>query len=141
MGKVNASRVVLGGIVAGLIVNVSEYLLHDVVLKAQHEEAMKSLGKSMPAGGSVLTVWILYGFAWAIAAVWLYAAIRPRYGAGPGTAARAALAVWFFAALLPAITMWNLALMPLSPLELGWDLVTNIVAVLAGAALYKEGVA
>ena len=139
MGKVNLSRVILGGIVAGIIVNISMYLLHDVVLKAHHEATMQALGKTMPAGGSVLVVWLLYGFVWAIVAVWLYAAIRPRYGAGPGTAARAAVAAWFFGCLLPSVAMWNMGLLPFSGLEVGWDLVTEIIAVIAGAAVYKEG--
>jgi len=139
MGKINLARVIVGGIVAGIIVNISMYLLHDVVLKTQHEETMRALGKTMPTGGSVLVVWLLYGFIWAIVAVWLYAAIRPRYGAGPATAARAAVAVWFFGCLLPGVAMWNMGLFPLSGLEGGWDLVTDIVAVIAGAALYKEG--
>lgn len=141
MGKINLSRVILGGIVAGVILNISMYLLHDVVLKTQHEETMRALGKTMPTGGSVLTVWLLYGFIWAIVAVWLYAATRPRFGAGPGTAARAAVLVWFFSCLLPSIAMWNMGLFPFSGLEVGWDLVTDIIAVIAGAALYKEGLA
>ena len=38
-----------------------------------------------------------------IAAVWLYAAIRPRYGAGPRTAVIAGLAVWVMADLWSGI--------------------------------------
>ena len=34
-----------------------------------------------------------------IASVWLYAAIRPRYGAGAGTAIMAGVAVWVMAHL------------------------------------------
>ena len=34
--------------------------------------------------------------------------------------------------------MWNMTLMPLSPLEMALELVASIIAVLAGAALYKE---
>ena len=139
MGKINLSRVILGGIVAGIIVNISEGLLHSVVLKTQHEEMMKGLGKTMPTGGSVLLVWLLYGFAWAIVAVWLYAAIRPRFGPGPGTAARAAVVIWFFGCLLTSVAMWNMGLFPIGWLEEGWNLVTFIVAVIAGAAIYKEG--
>src|SRR2546426_6125035 len=37
----------------------------------------------------------LTGFVQGIATVCLYAAIRPRFGAGPSTAAIAALSVWF----------------------------------------------
>jgi hypothetical protein len=138
MGKINLSRVILGGILAGIIVNISQFTLHNVVLKAEHEETFKALGKTMPAGGSTTAVWVLWGFAWAIVAVWVYAAIRPRFGAGAGTAARAAVAIWFFSCLLAAVTMWNLGLFPLSPVELVWNLVQDVVAVIAGAWLYKE---
>jgi hypothetical protein len=141
MAKVNFARVILGGLLAGVIINISEGILHNVVLKAHHEEVMRSLGKTMPTGGSVLVVWLLYGFAWGIVGVWLYAAIRPRYGPGPATAVRAAVTAWFFCCLLAAVAMWNLGIFPVSGLELVWNLVQDIVAVVAGAWLYKEAAA
>jgi hypothetical protein len=138
MGKINQSRVLLGGIVAGIAINVLEYLVHDVILKAQHAETMKTLGKTMPEGGSTIAVWFVYGFAWGIAAVWLYAAIRPRFGPGAKTAVIAAFASWFFGPFLSGIAMWNMTILPLSPLEMVLELVAFVVAVLAGASLYKE---
>jgi hypothetical protein len=138
MGKINYGRVILGGIVAGIVINVLEYLVHEVLLKARHVEEMKALGKTMPEGGSTIAVWIVYGFAWAIAAVWLYAAIRPRFGPGAKTALCAGLAVWFFDSLLPGIAMWNMTLMPLSPGQNFAELVVQVLAVIAGAAVYKE---
>ena len=141
MGKVNLSRVILGGVLAGVIINFSEFLLNEKVMKTQWEEAMKALGKSMPTSGSAMMVWIVWGFVVGIAAVWLYAAIRPRYGAGPATAVRAGLAVWFFTCLLTSIAMQNLGLFPMSMLMLVWVLVESIVATVAGAWLYKESAA
>ena len=141
MGKVNLSRVIMGGVLAGIIINISEFVLNEKVMKTQWEEAMKALGKSMPQGGSVMMVWILWGFVVGIAAVWLYAAIRPRYGAGPRTAVRAGLAVWFFTCLLTSIAMKNIGLFPISVLMLVWVLVESIVATVAGAWLYKEAAA
>jgi len=138
MGKINYGRVILGGIVAGIVINVLEYLVHEVLLKAQHVEEMKALGKTMPEGGSTIAVWMVYGFAWAIAAVWLYAAIRPRFGPGAKTALCAGLAVWFFDSLLPGIAMWIMTLMPLSPGQNFAELVVQVLAVIAGAAVYKE---
>ena len=138
MGKINLSRVILGGILAGIVVNVSEFLLHDVVMKAQDAEVMKSLGKTMPEGGGVIAVWLVWGFAWGIAAVWLYSAMRPRFGPGPGTAARTGVAAWFFCCLLMSVAMANIGLFPLSGLELVWTLVQSVVAVVVGAWIYKE---
>jgi hypothetical protein len=138
MGKINQARVILGGIVGGIVINILQYLVHDVVLKAQHEEMMKALGKTMPESGTTLVWWIVYGFVWAIAAVWLYAAIRPRFGPGAKTAVFAGITAWFFSCLLPAIAMWNMTLTPFSPLEEVLELVVMVCAVLAGAAIYKE---
>ena len=138
MGKINYGRVILGGIVAGIVINVLEYLVHEVLLKAQHVEEMKALGKTMPEGGSTIAVWMVYGFAWAIAAVWLYAAIRPRFGPGAKTALCAGLAVWFFDSLLPGIAMWNMTLMSFSITQVVGELIGAILATLAGAAVYKE---
>jgi peptidoglycan/LPS O-acetylase OafA/YrhL len=138
MKSINWGRVVLGGIAAGVLINISEYLLNEVVLKAQMEEAMKGLGKSLPAGGTVITVWILWSFVMGIAAVWLYAAIRPRYGAGPMTAVKAGVAVWVLAQLLLCIAFANLGIFPLNGLMLVWTLVEAIVATVAGAWVYQE---
>jgi len=138
VGKINFSRVILGGILAGIVVNISEFLLHEVVMKSQDAELMKTLGKTMPQGGGVIMVWLLWGFAWGIVAVWLYAAIRPRYGPGPGTAARAGVGAWFFCCLLSMVAMMNLGIFPFSGLELFWTLVQDVVAVIVGAWLYKE---
>jgi hypothetical protein len=138
MGKINQGRVLLGGIVAGIVINILAPVVHDVFLKAEHAAAMQALNKTMPEGGSVMAVWIIYGFVWGIAAVWLYAAIRPRFGPGAKTAVIAAATTWFFGAFLSGIAMWNLTIFPLSPLEMVLELVASILAVLAGAAIYKE---
>ena len=91
-----------------------------------------------PRGGAVTAVWTLWGFALGIAAVWLYAAIRPRYGAGAGTAVRAGVAVWFFTSLLAIIAMRAMGLFAISVLALLWTLAECIAATLAGAWLYRE---
>ncbi len=74
--------------------------------------------------------------------VWLYAAIRPRYGAGPKTAVWAGLAVWVAGVLLPnAVFMGAAGLFPasLTVMTTAAGIVELVVATLAGAALYKEG--
>ena len=138
MGKMNASRVILGGIVAGIVANILEYLLHEVILKAEHAEAMKALGKTMPEGGSTIVVWLIYGFAWGIATIALYAGIRPRFGPGPMTAIRAAVLSWFLGSFLMGVAMWNMTVMAFSGTTAVGELVIAIVATLAGAAVYKE---
>lgn len=140
MRGINWGRVFLGGIVAGIVVNIGEFLLNAVVLKNDWDAAMKALNKSMPMTGSAMTVWMVFGLVVGIASVWLYAAIRPRYGAGPGTAVKAAVAAWFFLTLLSSVAQANMGLFPSRILTVAtiWGLVELIIATLIGAWLYKE---
>jgi len=142
MGRINWGRVFLGGIVAGIVVNLSEMILNSVVVKKDWEEAMRALGKDPAAamGGSAMAIWILWGFLAGIGAVWLYAAIRPRYGAGAKTAAIAGVGAWFFAGFLSNLAMMNIGLFPqrITMIGLVWSLVEMIVATIAGAWVYKE---
>jgi hypothetical protein len=139
MKGVNLGRVILGGIVAGIIINISEFVLNEKVLKNDWDTALKAMGKSM-SGDSAILIWILFGFALGIGAVWLYAAIRPRYGAGAGTAVRAGIAVWFFESLLATVAQANLGLFPKNILMTAtiWGLVELIIATVIGAWLYRE---
>lgn len=62
MSRINWGRVFLGGLVAGLVINVSETLLNAVVVKRDWEEAMRALGKDPAAAmaGSAIAIWILW---------------------------------------------------------------------------------
>ena len=140
MGKVNWGRVILGGLVAGVVINLSEWLLNDVVMKEKWLAAMTALGKAPATTTSHIVVWNLWGFLTGLGAVWLYAAIRPRYGPGAATAVKAGIAVWFFAHVLPAIVMMNLSLFPRGTMTIPvvWTLVESILAAVAGGWVYKE---
>jgi hypothetical protein len=138
MKGINFGRVILGGLLAGVVNNIFGYLINDVILKADHEAAFKALGKTMPEGGTTLVTWIIMGFVFGIAAVWLYAAIRPRYGAGVGTAVRAGVANWFFSCVYMTIVVTNLGVFAFNATQLCLDLVATVIAVVAGAWLYKE---
>lgn len=140
MGSVNRGRVILGGLVAGIVINIGEFICNDVLFGEGWKAAMTALGRTMPTGGKVIAVWLVWGFLLGLGLVWLYAAIRPRYGAGPRTAVCAALAVWFFVSLLSSLAMCNLDLVPRDLLAKtsAWSLVEYIVASLAGAWAYQE---
>jgi hypothetical protein len=140
MGKINWGRVILGGLAAGIVINLSEWLLNGVVLKEQWAESMKALGKSGEVTANQIIVWNIWGFLLGIGLVWLYAAIRPRFGPGAGTAVKAGLAVWFFAHFLWTLGSWNMGLFPQNALMIGvaWVLVETILAAVVGGWLYKE---
>jgi hypothetical protein len=139
VGKINWSRVTLGGIVAGLVMNVSQFILTVPVLGTQMQAELRKRTLP-PMGGRAMTFYIIMDFIVGILTVWLYAAIRPRYGPGPKTAIYAGLAVWFLAYLrsrlgLVALGVFSTGLMAFAVL---WAFVEMILASLAGAWLYRE---
>ena len=139
MSKINIGRVIMGGLLAGLIINIFEYVLNGVVLHDQWEALVAA--HNLPIMGMNEIIWFnVWGFALGIVAVFTYAAIRPRFGAGAKTAVFAALLTWVTAYVfcdgMPTIV-------GLFPLQLmltlvGVGLIEIIVATIAGAWLYKE---
>ena len=139
MGKINKGRVLLGGLLAGLVINIIEFVVHQVILGEQWHEAVAALNLQ-PWSRVEFVVWAVMMFLVGIFIVWLYAAIRPRYGAGPKTAVCAGFAVWF---ILWLIGFGGMIFMDLLPCNLvgtgvGLGLVEVVVAALAGGWVYKE---
>jgi hypothetical protein len=139
--KVNLSRVILGGIVAGTVVNLSEWALHDMVMREEFRSALGSLGRQNPEDIRTVVWWNVWGYILGITAVWLYAAIRTRYGPGIATALRAGVAVWILSCVLMTITMANLRLFPFMPMAFLWSLFGDLIGTVAGAWVYKEALA
>ncbi|HZQ17296.1 MAG TPA: hypothetical protein VFA90_01145 [Terriglobales bacterium] len=140
MAHTNRVRVVLGGLLAGVVINITEYIENGIVLKADWGQAMQALGKSPQLTGSAIAIYNLWGFLAGIAALWIYAAIRPRYGAGPGTAARAGFAAWILAGLLAALANYPSGLFPTRLLVITTivGLIEMVIATIIGASIYKE---
>ena len=138
MNKINWGRVLLGGLVAGLIMNIVEYVFHTYVIAQQEGEAMNVLNAHMMNGA--IPVFLALGFVTGIVAIWLYAAARPRYGAGAKTAVLIAIGVWILGYAIPdiGVAFEGLSPMRLMCLEAVVGLVEVIVATVAGAALYME---
>lgn len=139
MGKINSARVFLGGLLAGLVINIGEYILNVPVLGAQWDAAMQALNRP-PIGGNQIVWFVITGFVLGIAAVWFYAAIRPRFGPGPRTALLAGFAVWFFAGLLWGVNALVMGVFPKGPVLTStvWGLFELPIATAIGAWLYRE---
>ena len=139
MGKINFGRVLLGGLVAGFILNVGEFLLNTIVLQQQHQEFLKRCGFPEP-GTKFLVIVVTITFVLGIVIVLGYAAIRPRFGAGPKTAIIAGLFAWFGVVVFGNIIFAGLGMAPVNlvAMVIGWELVEYLLATLVGAALYKE---
>ena len=139
MANINTRGVVLGGLIAGLVINISEYILNEPVLGAQFAAVMTAHNLP-PVSGNAIVLFLIYGFALGLALVWLYAAVRPRFGPGPKTAAIAGAAVWFFAYFTGALNFGAIGLLPTGLLLIGllWGFVELVIAALVGGWLYSE---
>ncbi len=123
----NVSGIIKGGLVAGLLINVSEFVLNMMVMP-------------MPEGaGGSIGFWVVYAFVMGLLTAYLYALIRPRCGAGPKTGVCAGLLVWALHTLLPAGGMWNMGMAPDGlPLMLAWTGVELALAGVLAGMLYSE---
>lgn len=134
----NTGGVIKGGLLAGLVLNITEGVLHGVLLRPQWTEVMNATGMTEPP--SLMAFYVVGGFAVGILAVWLYAAVRPRLGAGPGTAVKVGLVVWALGWVWMTVPMalGGLAPWSLAGITLIAALIELPVATVAGAWLYKE---
>jgi uncharacterized membrane protein len=138
--KINGIRVIMGGLLAGAVIIVCEYIVNSVLLARRWATTMRALGKHPPTGPNEMTSFIIWGFLVGLFAIWLYAAIRPRYGAGPRTAIMAGVAVWVLAYLLGAIPAAALHIFSHHLIVYGIlvGLVEAVAGTLLGAWIYKE---
>jgi len=131
----NIARLILGGMAAGLVINAVEYLTHGVLLDPQWTAAFGALGKT-PTGWSTF---IPSNFLVGIIALWVYSRFRPKYGPGPKTAVRAALAMWIVFWVIPTMALQPMNLFPNALLfaTIAIGLLDSIPAVLLGAWIYR----
>ena len=140
MGKINATRVLLGGLLAGLVINISEWFWNGVVFMKDMQDAMAAINKPMDTGGGFMAIMLAWGFLIGILSVWVYAAIRPRFGAGAKTALRTGLMLWLLVYVQVTISFSPMGIIPARLMLLGLpiSLVEIVLATLAGAWVYKE---
>ncbi len=139
MAKINLVRVFVGGLIAGVVINIGEYIFNVMLFGQVMEDAMKNLGRP-PLGNEAMAFYILLSFGLGIVMIWLYAAIRPRFGPGPATAVCAGLVVWALAYLYSSTGMLPLKLFPRRLLFWGtvWGFFELPIAAVIGAWIYKE---
>ncbi len=140
MGKINWARVFLGGLLAGVIINVFEFVTNSVFLAAEWEVMMKALGRTTLPSASGAVIFLIWGFLSGIGAIWLYAAARPRFGPGVKTAALTGFAFWVLTTVLCAIDEAGVGLYRprLLIILVLVCLVQSVLASIAGAWVYKE---
>jgi hypothetical protein len=138
---INSGKVVAGGLLAGLLFNAGDFLINGVLMADDYAASMSRLGLD-PAAMATPTVamsWIVVDFLFGLIAVWTYAAIRPRFGAGPKTAVLAAVPMFAGATLV----MYGFTSMGVFTFDVLWkgtlfSVVNVAIGSIAGAWVYSE---
>lgn len=139
MGRISITRMFLGGLLAGLVICFGEYIMGWLILGGQWAEVLAEAGTGDLGAGqiaSLAVIALLYG----IALIWIYAAIRPRFGPGPKTAIVAGLTMWVVAYFLVCAYVIVIDVYPPGLLVAAavWGLFELPIAAVAGACLYQE---
>jgi hypothetical protein len=139
---INTSKVLIGGLAAGVVMNVVGFLVNGLLLGKRMEAEMIAVAPTLQGrgmGAGAMTARVITSFVVGILLVWIYAAIRPRFGAGPRTAVYAALVVWLCGFLfyldwlyVDLMTAGTYAIVSVVML------ITLLIAAWVGAMLYKE---
>lgn len=137
----NIKKVVAGGVVAGIIVNVVDFISNYALgarMKAEADAFKPGISDQMMTSSAMVS-YIIMDLVLGIALVWTYAAVRPRFGPGPRTAFYTALLFW----LLGLIFNSGYRQMGMMSAGLWWTfaiiwLVNFSIATQAGAAIYSE---
>jgi hypothetical protein len=137
MGKINVGKVIVGGLVAGAVMNVLDYVINEMLLKDLMTATMTARNID-PATMSIPTMVVL-DFAMGLLLVFTYAAIRTRFGPGPKTALVAGVLLSLITSTLAAYFVgmgfftWH-EWVPNAALST----VNMCLSALVGCALYKE---
>jgi len=140
MTKINWARLIIGGIVAAVILFVTDGLMHEMILKSDWSSVYAGLRAAEPAPhASSMLYFAVFEIGRGMFCILVYVLMRPFFGAGPKTAVLAAIAGWLAFSLAGPAQFIPLGFfsVPLWLKMSGLQLVTTIIGTLAGAALYK----
>ena len=141
MEPINWTRVIIGGGVAAVILFIAGFIIHGVILGADWTAWQKA--GHMPLAlshGEAIVIWVLVSLINGFTGVWIYAGIRPRYGAGAKTALIAGFMLWLVGGLVAALAEYALGNVPhriVFVAAIG-GLIADLIAIVAGAYFYKE---
>ena len=144
MARINWGRLVLGGLVAAIIMFVTDGFIHGQIVDADWKAVYAGLRAAEPEPhGAGMVYFGLFELGRGLIAMLFYATMRTHFGAGPKTAFLAGIASWIaFSLTGPAqfipLGFFSTALW----IKVGaLHLITSIIATIAGAALYKDATA
>ena len=141
MSQLNWSRIIIGGLVAAITLFLTDGFFHESVVTADWKAVYAGLAANEPQhSGGGIAYFAIFELGRGLISILIYALMRPFFKPGPKTAALAGIVAWLaFSVTGPAQFI---------PLEFysqalwikvaAFQLVTSIIATIAGAAIYKD---
>lgn len=140
---INVSKVAAGGVAAGLTMAVADIAMQKLFFGTRMIAEMNAYkagaGDAMTAGSGWWMGPLINGILCGILLIWLYAAIRSRFGPGQKTAVYAAIYFWLVAAVFTSsygmmgMMSWGLW----GAYSVAW-LVILVIAASIGGRIYTE---
>lgn len=141
MSGINTGKLITAGLLAALVFFAVDSATFGFILRGEYDANTVRLGLD-PATmmtPAAIAGWVAQEIVFGLLVVWLYAAIRPRFGPGPKTAIYAGL-VPFIAIFMIMMGMWQGGIMTQSLFVKGaaFGLLSTLGGSLAGGWAYKE---
>jgi hypothetical protein len=142
MSEIHGRRVIIGGLLAGLIMNVAEAVLHAAILREDTAAVYETLHASTPSPATTLPLLVATTFILGITSMWLYAVIYSRFRDRYRAAFAVALVVWVLSHIWSGVYLGagyagiippRLALIPVI-----WGLFETGFATLIGSLVYTS---
>lgn len=141
MSGINMWKVVTGGLLAGIVFNVFDFVINGFLILDDFaaNSARLGLDPATQTAPDVIATWVIIDFIFGLTVVFLYAAIRPRFGAGVKTALLAGFLIWicptaillgFAKSAIFTMAIWGKMLIP--------TLISACAGAVAGAWAYTE---
>jgi hypothetical protein len=139
MQRINFRRVLQAGLVAGLVISISEYVLNEIVLR-EDIAAILSARRLSPIRREAIAAFVALAFILGLVLVWLYAAIYPRFGIGAKSKIIAAALVWFLAYFWSTAFYSVLGLFPPQVffISLAWGFIELSIAAIIAGKIYSK---
>ena len=100
---INTQKVMVAGLAAGVVLAALDFVFNGLLLAEQNRAAMEALSPEIAANmenPSLIAGFIVIDLIFGVLVTWTYAAMRPRFGAGPRTSVMAGLQVWLVAGIM-----------------------------------------
>jgi hypothetical protein len=139
MGRINIGRLLLGGLVAGVVANAVDYVINTYLVASEMLEMVQRLNLRADQVEHSTWIWIGFDLVYGFLVVFTYAAMRPRFGPGAKTALIAGLCYWIgFTAMSAGFTAMGIFTHPAFIKSAAFTLASTLVPALIGGAIYQE---